>query len=135
MIQKRNTKQRYIVIEYLKKNADKHLTVEEISSKLLKENVSQATIYRTLNSLTEEGILKKIFIADKKACCYQYINIDKKCTEHYHLICNTCGCILHFEEHLVNTLKENLLKQTHFTIDTQKLVFYGTCKKCSKGGI
>ena len=78
----------------------------------------------------QEGLIRKIVVDDKKCCCYQYIDTQKKCIDHYHLICNKCGSMLHFDNSIIYNLKENVYSTFNFEIDTSKVVFYGICNKC-----
>ena len=71
-----NTKQKDTILNYLKKNEDKCLTINEIYSALVKDNnIGLTTIYRFLNKLEEDNIIKKY--TDKKEATYQYINNDE----------------------------------------------------------
>ena len=132
MIKKRHTKQKDIVINYLKNNNNKHLTAETIVLNLKKENenVSQATVYRILSDLSKEGIVRKYISADNKCSCYQYVDNVNKCNTHYHLICDKCGEITHFENEEMEKLRTDILKNEQFDLNLQKVVLYGKCKKC-----
>ncbi|MBR1883643.1 MAG: transcriptional repressor [Clostridia bacterium] len=133
-IKKRNTKQKATLLEYLKSNSNKHLTAEQISRDLSSLNVSQATVYRLLNSLAKDGKIRKYHIEEKQPMCFQYIEDSCIAPSHYHFICNTCEKVFHFEDKEVEKLKDSLAKSQDFFIDTDKTVFYGTCKKCMQGG-
>lgn len=130
---KRNTKQQFILVEYLKKHKSEHLTAEEIYNGLINQNISQATIYRLLSSLSKDGIIKKIHIDDTKPACYQYTEEKCKNSGHYHFICNKCSNMFHFEDETVNILKKSLQSNKNFLLDTDKTTFYGICNKCLKG--
>lgn len=136
MIKKRHTKQKDIVIKYLKNNLDKHLTVEKMLLDLKKENenISQATIYRILSDLTDEGRVRKYITADNKCSCYQYVDNVDKCSMHYHLICDKCGEITHFENDIMTKIKNDVLKNEQFDLNLQKVVLYGKCKNCLENG-
>lgn len=136
MIKKRQTKQKDIVINYLKNNTQKHITAEKILIDLKKENenVSQATIYRILSDLTREGLVRKYMAADNKCSCYQYVNNIDKCLMHYHLICDKCGEITHFENKEIEKIKDDILKNEEFDLNLQKVMLYGKCKNCLRNG-
>lgn len=136
MIKKRHTKQKEIVINYLKNNTHKHLTAEKILLDLKKENenVSQATVYRILSDLSNEGLVRKYISADNKCSCYQYVDSVHKCSMHYHLICDKCGEITHFENEEMEKMKKDILKNEQFDLNLQKVVLYGKCKKCLRNG-
>ena len=113
MVKKRNTKQKEIIINFLKENKDRHLTAEDILLELRKqsEEVSQATIYRNLSELVKEGELRKYISDVAKKACFQYVDNVNKCSKHYHLICDECGSIIHFEGTELQKLKDKILGQ------------------------
>ena len=58
MKKERNTEQKEILIEYLKKNANKHLSILQIKNDLSNE-IGLTTIYRIINTLVQKGIKKQ----------------------------------------------------------------------------
>jgi Fur family ferric uptake transcriptional regulator len=98
------------------------------------EAVGQTTIYRHLEKLAAEGKIRKYTLRGDKGACYQYINNDRKCREHFHLKCETCGGLIHADCGLLDKVRRHLLGSHHFQIDMLKTVFYGTCKKCLSAG-
>ena len=134
MVKKRNTKQKEIIINFLKENKDRHLTAEDILLELRKqsEEVSQATIYRNLSELVKEGELRKYISDVAKKACFQYVDNVNKCSKHYHLICDECGSIIHFEGTELQKLKDKILGQNKFEVNLEKVVLYGQCEKCKE---
>lgn len=95
---KRNTKTKQIILESLKK------TETAVSGEILQERlaglVDRATIYRTLNSFCEDGIIHKILADDGKQYFAICINCNGKEHHHNHLHfrCLNCGkveCLQH----------------------------------------
>ena len=70
-----NTKQKEYILSYLKKHKDVYLTADEILYGLNKkeEVVSRATLYRYLDCLVEQSIVKKILFQNETKASYQYI--------------------------------------------------------------
>lgn len=134
MVKKRNTKQKEIIINFLKENKDRHLTAEDILLELRKqsEEISQATIYRNLSELVKEGELRKYISDVAKKACFQYVDNVNKCSKHYHLICDECGSIIHFEGTELQKLKDKILGQNKFEVNLEKVVLYGKCDKCKE---
>lgn len=124
----RNTKQKAKVIEHLEKNKNKHITIEEIQ-KELEGIVGTTTIYRIINKLVEEGTVTKIPL-NTQGFCYQYNKEKEKCHKHYHLICEDCGKLLHFESKEIEATQKEAQKKEKFYIDLDKVTFYGKCQKC-----
>ena len=88
-----NTKQKENLLEYLIKNKQKHTNVQEISAFLSAEGtpVGVATIYRQLDRLVEQGLVRKYSFDGKTSACYQYMQDDDQCRSHFHLNCLSCG--------------------------------------------
>ena len=92
---------------------------------ILPMNVS--TVYRTLNTLTEKGILTKSLRKDGRA----YFSLQTH--DHYHrLVCNVCGCVIAVDSCPLQELEEELERQTGFTITGHTLEFSGICPACLK---
>jgi len=127
-----NTKQRQIILDFLIEN-NNHVTVSDIEKHLTIQGkkVGTATIYRYLNKLLGEGLVRK-FSADEGAC-YQYIG-DGKCAHHYHFVCNECGRLLHVECQELDGIFSHISKEHSFNIDMSQTVFCGECKQCQSGG-
>ena len=129
-----HTKQKERILDLLKTCAGEHLTVSDLG-KQLEENgtpVGTATIYRYLEQLTEEGVLRKYILDGKSSACYQYLGEHATCQEHFHLKCTQCGQLFHVSCDYLNQLGEHLLEHHGFVIDHTKTVLYGLCAACAK---
>lgn len=127
----RKTNQKEILVNYLKENANKHLTIQKIHDDL-KGEIGVTTIYRIINSLIEKGIVVKIPMENKQGCCYRYNIEEDECKEHYHLICEKCNRLVHFESKEIPKVSKEAMKNEDFEIDNNRIVFYGICKECKK---
>ena len=96
---------------------------------LLPGDADQATVYRTLKSLKEKGVIKQIDLRHNHAH-YELADI----TDHHHLICMSCGKIENVEHHNVEAMERTILHNArHFAeIKQHTLEFYGICKACFK---
>ena len=127
-----NTKQKEKLLEYLMKNKEKHTNVQEISAFLSAEGSSMgvATIYRQLDRLVEQGLVRKYAFDGKTCACYQYIENEEQCRSHFHLKCLGCGRLIHLDcEHLAE-LTRHIEDEHDFAIDYSQTVFYGRCSEC-----
>ena len=124
------TKHRDELLKFLKKHEDEHLTIQEIS-KMLKGKIPQATIYRLIATFEKEGLVRKYSIASNEASCYQFVD-DDHCHEHFHLVCEKCGKVIHLECDEVNHLLGHIDDEHNFKINTSKVNLYGLCKECQK---
>ncbi|MFW6134188.1 MAG: Fur family transcriptional regulator [Elusimicrobiota bacterium] len=134
------TEPRQTVLEVIK-NTDSHLSAEDvfIRAKKINPGIGIATVYRNLEFLKDQGILKKYQFGEGKSR-YE-LKDDEDSKHHHHLVCTFCGKIIDYsefvnrEKKLVNDLKKELSKKHKFDINTHQLHFYGVCSKCkNKGG-
>jgi len=126
------TKQREILLEILKSQSDRHLTVKDIMKELRSKevNVGQTTVYRYLDKLVSSGELRKYQAHDGLSTCYQYAG-DGNCHNHYHFMCVNCGELTHLECKHIDSLANHVFDEHEFTVDCFKTVFYGICKNCN----
>lgn len=122
----RKTKQKEIIYEILKENRI-HPTIQEIYllAKAKYPNIGQATVYRNINKLVEEGSILKLPSTDDES--YRY---DINIAPHSHLVCNCCGKIVDIfntnYDKMINYIEEeNCIKVTK-----SLLVLEGICSKC-----
>lgn len=103
-------------------NSDTHLTAEQVFFELKKEYpaVALATVYNNLNSLCQQGKIRKISV---EGCTERY---DKN-TRHDHLVCRRCGKLsdIHLED-----ITEQLKKQVWFEIDGYDIKVQYLCPEC-----
>ena len=127
----RMTVQREAVLRVFMESDDKHLGAEDVYRILLdkKYRISKATVYRTIELLTDLGFLRKLDFGDGM---YRYEIVEKDDAYHQHLICKECGRIVEINDELVKELIERLEKETGFSIDTHDIKFYGVCSKCKR---
>ena len=130
---KYNTKQKKIILDYLKENANRHLTIEEMQLELTKQNtkIGQATLYRYLDYLTNNGEVRKYNIDKANKACFQYIN-NHDCNNHFHLICTKCKRLIHLHCDEVDQFISHISAHHDFEIDIAKVVYYGLCSNCRR---
>ena len=128
------TKQRDIILDYLKSHQDKHLTIEDINNHLKEQNekVGQTTIYRYINMLVNDGLVRKYIVDIGQPACFQYIKNVQGCEIHYHLKCNKCGNVLHMDCGIFKEVENHLKEKHKFKMDSSKLMLYGICDNCNK---
>ncbi|MBP7733305.1 MAG: transcriptional repressor [Caldisericia bacterium] len=121
----RLTKQRRVILEILK-STDTHPTADWIYAKARKQikNVSLGTIYRNLNLLTRENLIKKFDFG------FGLARFDGCMEHHSHLICSSCGAIIDLppEKNAVNI--SDLETKTGYSISSYEIEFHGICAKC-----
>ena len=128
-----NTSQKEKLMDFLINSREKHTNVQEISAYLRSEGtpVGTATIYRQLDRLVEKGLVRKFVIDGKTGACYQYIENEKECREHFHLKCLGCGKLIHLSCGQLMDINQHIAEHHGFIVDPSQTVFYGRCAVCS----
>jgi Fur family ferric uptake transcriptional regulator len=86
--------------------------------------LGRATVYRTLELLTELGILRPIYMGENTP---RFIRTEGG---HHHLVCNDCGEVIEFDECMAGELSQTIQEQFGFEIGSHLLEFYGRCRQC-----
>ena len=133
MKKERNTEQKEFVINYLKQNGEKHISINQIYDDL-KDDVGKTTIYRIINNLIDKGLVTKIPLENGQGFCYKYNSKNDTCNKHYHLICEKCNHLYHFKSEEVEKVSKEVQQNEEFEIDNNRIVFYGICKECKLNG-
>ncbi|MBM7709350.1 Fur family ferric uptake transcriptional regulator [Enterococcus lemanii] len=108
------TPQREVTLLVLLENEKDHLSAEEIYFFVKQKNadIGLATVYRTLEILTDIKIVDKISFDDGVA---RYDLRKEGATHfHHHLLCLDCGCIEEIEEDLLGEVEGLLNRSTIF---------------------
>lgn len=126
------TKQREYVLNAMQESGRRHVTAAELVHMLQDsgKSVGLATVYRNLEQLVEEGLVRKYTLDERTGACYQYVGKNGACQNHFHLKCVRCGELFHVDCAYMNDLGTHLLKEHDFAIDHTKTVLYGVCGKC-----
>lgn len=130
---KYNTRSKRLIKEYMKSNHGSHLTIRDVCDHFfdIGINVGQATVYRNMEELVEEGFVKKYLIDRNNAACFEYISdeADKE-NEEYHLVCEECGKLIHFHCEEILKFRAHLIADHDIDIDLARTVLYGVCRNC-----
>lgn len=81
-----------------------------------------ATVYRTLKSLVDEGLLKVVEIPGQPAC-YESSHLD----HHHHFHCRGCGKVFDVDGCLAGISQ---MCPKGFAVESHEIVFYGRCPAC-----
>jgi len=104
-----------------------HPTADEIYGMLrpMIPHISLATVYRNLNMLAEQGVLRKITVSGGPD------RFDGNIKEHYHMVCTHCGEMMDLETDFFDDIARKIEQKHDFTVTNHRLIVYGVCKKCS----
>lgn len=126
MKQKRNSRQRQMILDAVSKRHD-HPTADEIylDVRAKDEKISRGTVYRNLGVLTENREISNVKLpADDRYDC----RIDY----HYHLLCTECNKVFDAPHIYHREFDEKAAEDTGFLIKRHRVVFEGVCPECRK---
>ena len=105
-----------------------HATAEEIYEHIstVYPAISKGTVYRNLNSLSEEGEILKIEVPGAAE------HFDHNCENHYHIICARCGRMADVDMEPIAGLKERINDTHGFDYLDFNILFKGICPECKK---
>lgn len=124
----RVTPQRRAILSTLIGNPN-HPTVEDIHTEVQLKfpSTSLATVYKTVNLLTETGEISEINQGNEKA---RYDGFTKE--PHPHLICAKCKSIIDFDVQLLAEHPQESVRKAGYQFVGYQFDFYGICPKCQE---
>ncbi|MCX7780572.1 MAG: transcriptional repressor [Negativicutes bacterium] len=124
------TPQRQTILQAFNDHRDQHLSAEDVYQIVRQRapEIGLATVYRTLELLSELEVLQKLDFGDGRSR-YE-INETNTPHHHHHLICLSCGKVKEFEDDLLETLETAIARKSNFLIMDHQLKFYGYCQEC-----
>ena len=131
--QHKMTPQRQIVLQIFLDHPGEHLSAEDVHDILRTEKaeIGLATVYRTLELLSDLCILQKMEFGD--GCSrYEVNDTDPTRHHHHHLICTKCGKVEEFDEDLLESLEADIERKTGFRTLDHQVKFFGVCKACQE---
>lgn len=126
------TVQKEMIVDFFKSNPNQHLTIKEVERYLnsKQQNVGLTTIYRCVDKLVKENVLKKYIVDNNSSACFAYQNESCHEKEHYHLKCDVCNTLYHLDCEVITSFQQHMLEHHGFEINPHRTVYYGTCKNC-----
>ena len=91
-------------------------------------NLSLGTVYRNLNILLDQGLIRRIDFGST------YDRFDANVSQHYHFICDRCGSIIDLELPIDRALEERVAQATPFRVRRHRIEFFGVCDRCQGEG-
>ncbi len=120
------TKQRKIIVAVLEKSKEP-ITAEEIFEAIdTKEGINFSTVYRTLGTLTEKGVLTRTGVPGGK------VYFELKRHQHAHEVeCVACHKHIVIDECPVENFTRHLNKETGFVVTEHHIEIKGLCAQCA----
>lgn len=123
----RPTAQRVTVLEVLA-DRDDAVTAQDLYLQFRRrgESIGLSTVYRTLTSLVEAGLLDGIQRGDEQAF--------RACSprHHHHLICTSCNQVTELEAAMVEEWVGRVASTHDFEVSSHRADVLGTCAACRR---
>lgn len=119
----RQTKQRRVILDAMLM-VGAHADAETIGrqARQIDSSIGLATVYRTLQLMTEAGILaERNFTKDRSI--FEIVGNDDE--HHDHLICNQCGTIVEFFDAELEKLQETIAQRLGFKLKDHRMELFG----------
>lgn len=127
-----STKQREEIIKALKSMEGKDISINDLLE-YFKSNdikISRATLYRNLDSLVSDKIIRKYTLQNEKSARFEYLKNCDECDNHFHFKCENCGKLIHFNCDILKEAQTHLALEHGFNINHFNSVIYGECRSC-----
>lgn len=124
------TPQREATVRVLLEHEEDHLSAEDVYLlvKSKSPEIGLATVYRTLELLSELKIVDKINFGDGVS---RYdVRDEGETHHHHHLICTECGSVTEIKTYLLTDAEQFVQEEAQFEVHDHRLTFYGVCRDC-----
>ena len=127
------TKQQEIILECLKKQKSRFLTVSEFMEYLRNDGLSvgQTTVYRSLERLADEEKVMKLPADEGGNVRYCFAD-EGELSKSGKLVCLHCGRFIPLECSRMEEFLDHIYKEHGFEPDRQHTILYGCCEGCRK---
>lgn len=92
----------------------------------LDESIGRASVFRTLDLLTQLGIIRPTYV--ESSMTPQYVMLPEG--HHHHVICTNCNRVIEFDDCGLSDLTQLLETRFNLTITGHLLEFYAVCDTC-----
>jgi Fur family transcriptional regulator, ferric uptake regulator len=125
----RVTRSRRLVVGALLDGPGHHVTAPEVVEAVRRVDPAfhESSVYRTLDRLTELGLVTRIEVAGGPAV----FHLPRRA--HHHLVCERCGRIAGASTDLLADVAERLASEHGFALRAEAVTLPGRCAACEAG--
>jgi len=107
---------------------DGHMTSADVQEAVgqVDESIGRASIFRTLDLLTQLAIIRPTYIDSSMTPTYVLLPDG----HHHHIVCTNCNRVIHFDDCGLGELAKKLEVQFDVAITGHLLEFFGVCAVC-----
>lgn len=125
------TKQRQDLLDFMRSNVGQHVSIHQIYQhfKAQGKPIGLTTIYRYIDKLSEEGLIRKYNAAGANGASYEYVDEEQP---RISFQCDVCGKIEHIQCENFNHTAQHMFEDHGIRLNTRKTIFYGECHECGE---
>ena len=107
-----------------------HPTAEQVFQDIRLDvpGISRTTVYRTLDTLVELGLVMKASHLGAAA------RFDPNTERHHHIVCRMCETVVDLSAHALDAVPVPDLRRHGFVVDDYSIHFTGLCEGCRRRG-
>ncbi|MGI8439333.1 MAG: Fur family transcriptional regulator [Thermoleophilaceae bacterium] len=126
---RRLTRQRRLIWEAFLADPDGHLSAEDVVAWVRAQlsTVNPSTIYRTLELLVEEGLVRRTDLGADRT----FFELAREHL-HHHVVCARCGAVVHVHDEVLGDLGGRLEAAAGYTLGGGELTIPGVCPACRR---
>jgi Fur family transcriptional regulator, ferric uptake regulator len=115
------------VVAQLVADQNGHFSAADLirEARIRRMGIGRATIFRTLDILTELGLVEQIDLPDGE---HAYVGCAS--SHHHHVVCSNCGRASAIEDAGLRALVREVTRRTGYRVDEHRLGLFGLCPAC-----
>ena len=125
---RRITRQRVLIWQALLSRDGSHVDAATLAEAL--PGLSAATVYRTLDLLVEEGLVKRTDLGTGRGC-WELVGTGPGSHAHHHVVCNRCGRVEHIHDEALGDLAGRIRAASGYFLGPDEITFRGFCDRCA----
>ena len=138
---RRVTKPRLAIVSCLLEAGEDHVSADVLLDQVAaRHDVHRATIYRTLDGLTADGMLRHVHL-DRGLTAYHLVEQPPagmappaaESAEHLHAQCSSCGRVVDLPADALGDAAHRIERATGFHLDASHVALSGHCRACAAG--
>ncbi len=111
--------------------SEEHFDIQQLVARVQKKykDIGAATVYRTVKTLVEAGILRETFQGSAGVSLFEFTSED----HHDHIVCVDCGSIFEFHDEALEAIQARTVQSHGFEEVRHQHVIYARCRLLQKG--
>jgi Fur family ferric uptake transcriptional regulator len=125
------TAQRLVIAEIML-GSQRHLSADDVALELAnrESGIGLATVYRTIDLLVKSGLLVERDFGEG----FRRYEPARDAPHHEHLLCTVCGRVKEFRDERLERMTMIVAEAHGYARQRHRLVIYGVCDDCQRGG-